>query len=911
MRKFLLSMALLLCSIGAMAQTVVTTINTDRVYTLKCNSAASDTNHGPNQYIGVTDAGIIDGKSAAPAYVTFEAAESGYYIKVGEKYINYDGSQLTASTEKSTVWVLGTVGNFATFKVNETTLYLNNNSTVADNTTITNLKANNHGANGPSAGNACSTWEMKEYDLRKVLEYENITAMQEVSADDANTIRGLGNMTVIADVTLTNTADPALILAATADYTATSATNGNIWGLGFGNNQLRYIVRSTDGGWYSRGSLSTITKKIAYTYSYADNSTTITYFADGQKVTSNVTVTNDVALSSFTGENAKFYIGGVEHTHSNGWYQSFPGTINSLKIYQGVLTDEEVIALTALEEVPVATPEEFVNGKLYTFTTQRGAMGASATSSNAISTARTTADKETDYFKWTVYRSENNNYYIYNLGKGQFLGEQSTTGDTSVPMSDTPAKVTFKTTNLAAYPLMFKTTDNANCVINHSPNYGEGLITWNGGWGDLNDAGNAHRVIEVSELDETILNEIAAVVNAYENDNTEAKNNLGAAIANVQTLFEAIELGNGLGQYTTSDPQYLEKFQAIDTFYNGITRITSIDEINAEIEKLNNLVATFSLNLPAAGKYYYLKCNGYYLSNVKGGSTLSATTEKTVNNIFYYEEEGENTYLLAYENGQYVTNPWNIGIGEDNINANEKYKQTKSFVEGQVGKYAIEYLADSGDKYYLTVADGVSNATTNKNDNNAQWELEEVTELPVTVSAAGYATLYAPVALTVPSGVKAYTAAINGEWATLTDVNGVIPANTGVVLEGEGNYIFAIAEDAQPIEGNALRGSVATTYYTEAGTYYALAMVDNVVGFYKDEFNNNRFQNNSHKAYLYVAPEAAANVACYSFRFDGTTGIENVEGQSEGTAIYDLMGRRVENPTRGIYVINGKKVLVK
>lgn len=82
--------------------------------------------------------------------------------------------------------------------------------------------------------------------------------------------------------------------------------------------------------------------------------------------------------------------------------------------------------------------------------------------------------------------------------------------------------------------------------------------------------------------------------------------------------------------------------------------------------------------------------------------------------------------------------------------------------------------------------------------------------LPVTISAAGFATLYALVA-------------------------------------------------------SDLRGSVAATYYNEAGTYYALAQVDGEAGFYKDQFNNSRFQNNSHKAYLYVAE--AAGIDSYSFRF--------------------------------------------
>ena len=195
------------------------------------------------------------------------------------------------------------------------------------------------------------------------------------------------------------------------------------------------------------------------------------------------------------------------------------------------------------------------------------------------------------------------------------------------------------------------------------------------------------------------------------------------------------------------------------------------------------------------------------------------------------------------------------------------------------------------------------------------WAIETVEALPVTITAAKYATFYAPVAVTVPAGVTAHTVTINGDWATLSEALEVIPANTGVVLyanvEETTTYNLAITEDAEAIEGNALRGSAAATYYTEAGTYYALGLVEGEVGFYKDAFNNSRFQNNSHKAYLYVAN--ASNTASYSFRFgEGTTGIEKVEIGNEKSEIYDLTGRRIDAITApGIYIVDGVKKLVR
>jgi hypothetical protein len=132
------------------------------------------------------------------------------------------------------------------------------------------------------------------------------------------------------------------------------------------------------------------------------------------------------------------------------------------------------------------------------------------------------------------------------------------------------------------------------------------------------------------------------------------------------------------------------------------------------------------------------------------------------------------------------------------------------------------------------------------------------------------------------------------------------------VLEGaEGSHDFVITT-TEATATSDLRGSIATTYYTEAGTYYALGIVDGVVAFYKDAFNNSRFQNNSHKAYLYVA--GTNNAASFSFRYgEGTTGVEEVKTENgEVKVIYDLTGRRVEAITApGIYIVGGKKVLVK
>lgn len=103
-------------------------------------------------------------------------------------------------------------------------------------------------------------------------------------------------------------------------------------------------------------------------------------------------------------------------------------------------------------------------------------------------------------------------------------------------------------------------------------------------------------------------------------------------------------------------------------------------------------------------------------------------------------------------------------------------------------------------------------------------------------------------------------------------------------------------------------------------------MPDGVVGMYEAVINNGQFFNNANKAYMVLDEESLGiydeNVdtsqggsqlsAGYRFDFDGTTAIESVVKANPAACVcYDLSGRRVENPTAGIYIVNGKKMLIK
>ena len=173
------------------------------------------------------------------------------------------------------------------------------------------------------------------------------------------------------------------------------------------------------------------------------------------------------------------------------------------------------------EPVELNSYTEFENGGIYTFVTARGWMGATASSNNVISTARTTVDPAASatnaYFQWAVYKSAKGNYYLYNVGKGKYMGVQSA-NNASVPFADAPNNklLTFKQSSDEEYPIMFS-TDKAG-VVNHSGNHGEGLITWTSGWNNLDDEGSNHKVTLVGKLTTAELKSISDLVDEAEAD---------------------------------------------------------------------------------------------------------------------------------------------------------------------------------------------------------------------------------------------------------------------------------------------------------------------------------------------------------------------------------------------------------
>lgn len=198
------------------------------------------------------------------------------------------------------------------------------------------------------------------------------------------------------------------------------------------------------------------------------------------------------------------------------------------------------------------------------------------------------------------------------------------------------------------------------------------------------------------------------------------------------------------------------------------------------------------------------------------------------------------------------------------------------------------------------------------------------------ITEAGYGTYYSSKAYTMPEGVKGYT--ITGNEGTSLVMNeayaagAVVPAKTALVVEGAANkYYTLVAESTELTPAkNKLHGSdeAETTYVDGTNVkYYKLSYNNegNNLGFYWGSENGAAFTNGAHKAYLALDSETSLSqsrgFSLADLAHGVTTGINTtVKSATQSNFIYDLNGRRINSlngAAKGVYIMNGQKVLVK
>ena len=563
--------------------------------------------------------------------------------------------------------------------------------------------------------------------------------------------------------------------------------------------------------------------------------------------------------------------------------------------------DNQLFIVEVEQEVVVSSLSDFKQDMAYTITCDRGAWVVDGTFKTS-GDAHVSADATNANQQFAVLTLDKNDYYLYSVGGKGFVksnGNIANAGD-PIQLNDASSHATGRV------QIQFKGTST---YVNMGGSNQTALDGWN-----TVDAGNAVKFLEVAEFTDT-----------EEALKKLAKGLLGEAVAEYDAK-SAIS-GEGLGKFSCTLEGYETEVEEINAYYQNIPETATKEEIFAKVTRLGEIIDAFTLNMPKAGSYIRvaydyggtigtLYMQGETSQNSANKTGVKFTSDKGASSIWYYD----GTSLISYTKGVCIAEAGNTR-GLQAIGATQQV--TFSACDRATGKYFVQV------PHYIHAntanTEHFSDHCPNDGNRCAQHclILEDVTELPVTVTAAGYATFYAPVAVAVPTGVTAHTVTIKDKWATLTAIEGgVIPANTGVVLvAGEGSHNFAITT-TDATATSALLGTAAATYFTTDA--YLLGYdditedgVDNKEAYFglasKNLQENTSWKNGSHKAYL-PAPANSEGVKSYSFRFgEGTTGINEVKGENGNVkTIYDLTGRRVEAITApGIYIVNGKKVLVK
>ena len=300
----------------------------------------------------------------------------------------------------------------------------------------------------------------------------------------------------------------------------------------------------------------------------------------------------------------------------------------------------------------------------------------------------------------------------------------------------------------------------------------------------------------------------------------------------------------------------------------------------------------------------------YALSNDKGASAAPTAVPVTVaNNALSGTVAGNIKWNISgnatdgytfYPDGDtekwlYCTNTNNgVRVGDGNakhFNLSDGYLSTKETTEQRyIGIYS------SADwRSYTTIHDNIKNQT-----------FAFYKKLAVKFNTKGYATFSSTCAIDY-SKAEGWTAwvvtGVSGSAITFSQVTGAVPAGTGVLLmgnAGETVYPEVAASGVAPAV-NKLQG-ITTTTEVVADAYYGLSGAEFV-----------KVNAGTVPAGKALLPADAVNgVKALSFRFDGADGISEIMSNGENekmSAIYDLSGRRVVKPTKGLYIVNGKKVV--
>lgn len=369
----------------------------------------------------------------------------------------------------------------------------------------------------------------------------------------------------------------------------------------------------------------------------------------------------------------------------------------------------------------------------------------------------------------------------------------------------------------------------------------------------------------------------------------------------LKTVYENDEAYEGL-VVNYSYPKYL-------TDENGkVTYVCSLSSFNGSVNAHKDAVTSVKYN-EYKGTAYFVEAENVINKTKEGSANYSSGAAMrgfdTNMDLFTIPETG--VYRLSYavcSNNVRKDYQFIVSAGEEEIvNRVVNWSVNKVTTDGTITEDAMGFNEGT-----LIKAKG--------SDSNIILDyilLEKVTSEDVAVSAVKFATYVPVINVVAPANVKVYTAKVNEAKSAvvLTEVpaGSVIAKGTPVLVGAEeGSYTFAAsANEAAPVENNDLKAAADDTK-GDGATIYALVEQDG-----KAVFAPLKEGVAVSLGHAYLELPAASAARFYSIQFGGeTTGINEVNAAAKADgAYYTLQGVKTSKAAKGIYIHNGKKVVIK
>ena len=398
--------------------------------------------------------------------------------------------------------------------------------------------------------------------------------------------------------------------------------------------------------------------------------------------------------------------------------------------------------------------------------------------------------------------------------------------------------------------------------------------------------------------------------------------------------FDSPIMGNGLGQYTHSDPPLVLEDKALGSSYWEYVTYRmykaghsdfGAGNIDSEMRRLNKAIESIKINPLETGKFVVISTKSLYEDAVRENTKIFQT-RVVIDNVAGPKQSAK--YLKATANGYELTSTKSeasvfyfdgnhltgLDYGFGLNTTQNKYNLSEAEQKAVVAQGKLEKTLDAG-SYSLKVGNKfvkLDNAGLSVTDKESESHifLEEATEFKLNTDALGYVSFFAPTAVEILDNVEVYTGKLNAQNSVvnLKKVNTKkIPEKTAVLLrKGTSKTSFTVKkiDSAPAITDNSLQG-------------YTVSSNKNVANAYGFAVQNNKLVfiplNDGVRAFKAVIFNGnAAGMQEFIPTSFAPTGIEGVTVEENKEEIFDLTGRRVESPVKGqVYVKGGKKFIQK